>query len=419
MKNLKLTSKKYYPALLIIIYSLLGMTIPAAVSQFTMSVTEIAAAMNVSEQTILTAETVRAACLVVSMFLSNVFYRKLGLRKTIALGLCFQIIPQFVLPTAIHWGSVPLLFIFKGLQGCNSIAFPLYISAILMWVDHSHTGFSTALFNGSFIAGNGLGGWLAARLIPEFGWQPSFYIIGFLCMLFALPAIMVTAENKERKESLQPVSKPVTPKSSYRKIAAMAVTWVVILASLGSTWVNQAVVVDLPLYTSYLKYNYFQSGNLMFLISVITVGTSIIAGLVSDRLYVISKKKFRARCLVLSFGCIISAFAAIILPMAADKGYVVYAAFAGLLVAGSSWASGALWPVINYVYLPEEAVAGTSFCSSASTISNPVAPFVTGVLLGSLGKWLTAWWIAAFIAGISFISCILLYKKYDFKRKSE
>lgn len=410
---MKLTSKKYYPVLLIVLYSLLGMTIPAAVSQFTMSATEIANTMKVSEQTILSAETVRASCLVVSMFLSNVIYRRLGLKRTIALGISFQIIPQFILPTAINAGSVPLLFLLKGMQGCNSIAFPLYISAILMWVDDAYAGFSTAFFNGSFIAGNGLGGWLTARLIPGFGWQPSFYIIGVFCIIFALPAIIVTEENEERKKRINNKSK--SEKGSYVKIAKMAATWAVILASLSSSWTSQAVMVDLPLYSSYLKYNYSQSGNLMFLISIITVVTSIIAGLVSDKLYVISKKKFRSRCLVLSFGYIIAAFASVILPMAADKGFIIYSAFAGLIVAGSSWASGALWPVINYVYPPEDAVAGTSFCSSASTISNPIAPFVTGVVLGSVGKWQTAWWIAAIISVISFISCMVLFKKYDYK----
>lgn len=407
-----MSSKKYYPALLVIVYSLLGMTIPAAVSQFSMSVAEIAKAMHTSEQLVLAADTVRAACLVAAMFLSNLFYRKLGLRKTIALGLCFQILPQFLLPTVIEMGSLPLLYLLKGLQGCNSIAFPLYISAILMWVDDCKAGFSTALFNGSFIAGSGVGGWLAAKLIPGLGWQSSFYIIGLFCAAFAIPAILVTVQKPSNDNG--DMKKKET--SSYKKIAKMPVTWVAVLATLASSWVSQAVVVDLPLYTANLKYSYEQSGSLMFLLSVITVTASVLAGFISDRLSQKSANKFRARCLVLGFGYVLSAVASVILPAVAQSGFWVYSVISCCLIAGASWSSGALWPIMNYIYNPQDRVSGTSFCSSASTISNPVAPFITGVVLGTAGLWTQAWWIAAVVSLISFIASVILFKGFQDRR---
>lgn len=406
-----MTSRKYYPALLVGLYSLLGMTIPAAVSQFTMSVSEIASVMQIAEKTVLSAETTRATCLVFSMFLSNIFYQKIGLRKTIGLGVLFQVIPQFFLPAAIKAGSVPLLFLLKGLQGCNAIAFPLYISAILMWVDDAHTGFSTAFFNGSFVAGNGIGGWLAARAIPALGWEPAFYIIGTLCLLCAIPAVLLTAENKTKIKQAAP--KTPANKESYWQVAKMLVTWVVILASLSSSWVSQAVAVDLPLYTSYLQYNYAQSGNLMILVSLVTVLASVLAGLTSDKIAAASKNKLRTRCLVLSFGCLLSGAAGLMLPLLASKTFFLYCITVAAMVAGASWASGALWPIMNYVYTKDDVVAGTAFCSSAATVSNPVAPYVTGVIFGAIGLWKIAWWIAAAVSIISFGSCQFLYKRFE------
>lgn len=384
------------------------MTIPATVSQFSMSVKEIAAVMGISEQTALFSDTVRATCLVTAMFLSNFAYKKLGLKKTIALGLFLQIVAQLVLPVAITMKSVPLLFFLKGMQGCNAVAFPLYISAILMWVDDSKAGISTAIFNGSFIAGSGIGAWLASKVIPEFGWKPSFYIIGGACLLLAVPVVLVTCEKKS--ESKISLTAPPQKKTSYKEIMMMPLTWILVLASLAGSWVSQSIIVDLPVYSSYLEYGYAQSGRLMFAISVVTVLASLLAGIVSDFASTRSSNKLRARCIVMAAGYVISSCLAFLLPLAPSIGYPVYSAVSLVLMFGVSWSCGSLWPLMNLVYSKENAVAGTSFCSSASTICNPIAPLVTGVLLGSQGHWFGAWLVASIISLMSFIACILLYK---------
>ena len=130
-----MTKKKYYPWLLVVFYSLLGVFFPAAVTQFSMVVSNLADALHVDSQVILLADSTRAVCLVCAMFISSYVYKKLGLRGTIALGLTFQILPQFLVPLAVHMQCVPLLFVFKGMQGLNAMSFPLYISAITMWMD--------------------------------------------------------------------------------------------------------------------------------------------------------------------------------------------------------------------------------------------------------------------------------------------
>ena len=114
---MKLTQQKFYPWLLVVCYSLLGIFCPAAVTQFSMVVGELAEALGVETQTVLLADTCRAVCLVIAMFLSSWAYLRLGLRGTIGLGLLFQALPQFLIPLAVDLGSLPVFFACKAAQG--------------------------------------------------------------------------------------------------------------------------------------------------------------------------------------------------------------------------------------------------------------------------------------------------------------
>ena len=232
--------------MIVVIYSCLGLTMPAAVTQYSMVVGDVARALDMPQRVVLLSDTVRAVCLVCSMFFSSWFYRRIGLRRTIALGLVCQILPQFLAPTAVKIHSLPLLFLLKGMQGCNAIAFPLYISTIVMWVGDRYKGAATAVFNGSFVAGAGVGSWLSGLIVPAFGWQYSFYMVGGLCLLFALPVVFIT-RDKDKPERTEAEKK----RTNWR-IVQSPVTWLLIFSLVANTWVVQAVTVDLSVYASWL-----------------------------------------------------------------------------------------------------------------------------------------------------------------------
>ncbi len=197
---MSITKSRFYPWLLVVLYSLLGIFFPAAVTQFSVVVPELSKALNGSQDTVLLADSLRAVCLVIAMFLSGYVYNKLGLRKTIMLGLIFQSTPQFLLPLAVEMKSLPLFFLFKGMQGLNSMAFPLYISTITTWMSSRYTGLATAIFNGSFVAGSGIGASIASAIVPALGWKMSFYAIGGICLFFAIPVVIFT-HDKPRAEA--------------------------------------------------------------------------------------------------------------------------------------------------------------------------------------------------------------------------
>lgn len=381
--------------MIVVIYSCLGLTMPAAVTQYSMVVGDVARALDMPQRVVLLSDTVRAVCLVCSMFFSSWFYRRIGLRRTIALGLVCQILPQFLAPTAVKIHSLPLLFLLKGMQGCNAIAFPLYISTIVMWVGDRYKGAATAVFNGSFVAGAGVGSWLSGLIVPAFGWQYSFYMVGGLCLLFALPVVFIT-RDKDKPERTEAEKK----RTNWR-IVQSPVTWLLIFSLVANTWVVQAVTVDLSVYASWLGYDYAQTGGMMMAVSVVTVIASTLAGIVSDRAAAMGGSPLRSRCRVQGAGYVVCIAAALLLPFGAGRGIGALAVLACAMMFGASWAGGVFWALPSEVYRGDEVVEGTAFCSSASNVPNPAAPMVIGVLLGSNGHWTAGWLTCAAMAAMS------------------
>ena len=71
--SVKLEERKNYPWILVVSYSLLGVCFPAAVTQFSMVVDTLAAQMNLPQQTIMMADSLRAVCLVLQCFVPALY----------------------------------------------------------------------------------------------------------------------------------------------------------------------------------------------------------------------------------------------------------------------------------------------------------------------------------------------------------
>lgn len=403
---MELTKKSNYPWILVAIYSLLGFCLPSTVTQFAMLVGTIAEEMQVNEQTVLLADTFRAICLVTALFASSFLYKKLGLRKTIFIGLCCQIIPQFVLPFGIENKNLFILYMFKGMQGMNALAFPLYISTITSWVNENSKGLATSVFNGGFTAGAGLGAWVSGKTIPLLGWKMSFYFLGVMCIIFAIPVLLVTREKK----STPSMKKEIKDSNRYNTIFKQKITWMLIFTLLANTWVAQAVTVDMSIFSSYLGYSYNQTGTLMLIISIVTIVASISGGIVSDFFALKAANKVASRVKVLSCGYVIAAVACIVLPLIAGKGFLFTVLAAATMMLGTSWAQGVYWAIPSELYETEDNIIVTSICSGASNLVNPVAPIVVGVILGTKGLWQIGWMTCAVMSIFSMIAALTIPK---------
>lgn len=381
---------------------------PAAVTQFAMLVNEMAVMMQVDASTILLADSLRAVCLVSGMLFSGVVYQKLGLKRTIALGLFFQILPQFLVPFALDMRSLPFFFLAKGIQGFNSVAFPLYLSTVASWADSRSRGVAIAIFNGSFTAGAGVGAWLSGMIIPAFGWRMSFWFVGFMSLLFAIPALIITKPAPATAQEPEIDSGEESAARKHQRVLKMPATWMLVLTLLACNWVTQAITVDMSVYSSHIGYDYGQTGNMMLLISSASVVFSILGGFVSDRAAARSQNAVYARCVTLAAGYIVSIIASALLPSLAKSGYLGMTAASVCMMAGAAWVQGGFWAIPTEIYSRRDNIVATAICSGASSIVNPIAPIVTGVVLGMRGMWSAAWLTCAFISALSVGATILL-----------
>lgn len=406
---MNLTKRPEYPWIIVITYSLLGICMPAAVTQFSMLVSTMAAEMMVEEQTVLLADSLRAVCLVTAMFLSGVVYKRFGLRKTMMLGLFFQIAPQFLIPLSIRNQNLAFFYLSKGMQGLNAVAFPLYLATITAWSSSRYRGLATAIFNGSFTAGAGAGAWVSSKIIPAFGWQVSFYFVGGICLIMAIPVLLITREKElAGNQNIHIAKEDKRDSRQYGRILKDRKIWLLVASLLANTWIAQAVTVDMSVYSSFLNYSYAQTGNLMLLISIVTVISSILAGGVSD--YFASKADdiLKSRIRVLSGGYVVAAAAAAVLPVVAGRGFVFTAAASSLMMVGISWAQGVYWSIPGELYNVRDHVVVTSICSGASNIVNPIAPMVVGVILGTRGMWHIGWLTCSVMALLSLTAVLFL-----------
>ena len=411
-----LTKKTWYPWLLVILFSLMGLSFPAGVTQFSMVANELAEVMGVPRQTVLLADSARAICLVIGMFASNFVYRKLGLRKTICLGVFFQVASQFLVPLMVTARILPLFFVFKAMQGLNAVAFPLYLAAITQWIDSRSSGLATAIFNGSFSAGAGVGAWAVGRIVPAFGWRASFFVVGAICLITAVPVLLVVRENpvflkrreEERAKAAGDGQRGASRKEGYGAVLAQAITWMLVITLVANTWITQAVTVDLSVYAEEIGYSYGQTGSLMLAISIITVISSILGGAVSDFFAARSKNRVRSRSFVLMLGYILSAVTAAALPAVAGRSIGLLTVVSCAMMFGASWSAGVFWALPAEIYPPSELVSATAFCSGASNVPNPIAPAVVGVLLGTAGHWEAGWLTCCAASVLSVIAALYI-----------
>lgn len=415
---MNLTKRPEYPWIIVITYSMLGICMPAAVTQFSMLVGTMAAEMGVAEQTILLADSLRAVCLVTAMFLSGIIYKRFGLRRTMMLGLFFQIAPQFLIPMAVRHHNLIFFYLSKGMQGLNAVAFPLYLATISSWSSSRFRGLATAIFNGSFTAGAGVGAWVSSMIIPVLGWQISFYVVGAACLLLAIPVLLVTRE-KEAAVFVPDPKKSSDQRDSrqYIRILKDKKTWLLVAALLANTWIAQAVTVDMSVYSASLNYSYAQTGKLMLLISAVTVVASILAGGISDYFASRANDILKSRVTVLSGGYVLAAAAAVMLPAVGERGFLYTAVAASLMMIGVSWAQGVYWAIPGELYGARDHVAVTSICSGASNIVNPVAPMVVGVVLGTRGMWHIGWLTCSAMALLS-LAAVLFIPKFGINRQT-
>lgn len=406
MNNNPISQKKAW--YIVLISSLMGCSISSAFPQFSMTVSSVAEKTGLSESFLLATDTLKSAAIVVAMLCSGFFYKKFGARITFIIALICMALPQFVIP----YTSVPALLIFwKLVQGFSSVIFPVFLLIIMDVISERQAGLATAVFNGIFYSGGGVGGTLAGFFIAKSGWLSSYFALGIIALVIGLiwlftvkdttkdtasDAADVTADNLNEE------------KTSSLTLLKMPVVWLLILAFISTTFVIQAITVDLPLFSQWLGYNELESGKINTAVTIGLLAACLVSGQISDMVARRMSHKGRARILVMAVGPILIIIASLMLILLDLTNFGLFYATAFIFSFGGSWGLGTFYSILPEIFDEERLPIITGLAGGAGDMGMPLAPLLVGVVFGARGMWHLGWSVCIVISLLSILACFLL-----------
>lgn len=406
MNNNPISQKKAW--YIVLISSLMGCSISSAFPQFSMTVSSVAEKTGLSESFLLATDTLKSAAIVVAMLCSGFFYKKFGARITFIIALICMALPQFVIP----YTSVPALLIFwKLVQGFSSVIFPVFLLIIMDVISERQAGLATAVFNGIFYSGGGVGGTLAGFFIAKSGWLSSYFALGIIALVIGLIWLFTVKDTTKDKAS---DAADVTAdnlneeKTSSLTLLKMPVVWLLILAFISTTFVIQAITVDLPLFSQWLGYDELASGKINTAVTIGLLAACLVSGQISDMVARRMSNKGRARILVMAVGPILIIVASLMLILLDLTSFGLFYATAFIFSFGGSWGLGTFYSILPEIFDEERLPIITGLAGGAGDMGMPLAPLLVGVVFGARGMWHLGWSVCIVISLLSILACFLL-----------
>lgn len=407
---------KWYGWYIVIISAVIGIALTAGFPQFTMVVGDLAIQMNTSENFLLFTDTIKAFAIMAGMLISGIVYNKLGLRGTFIISVIFMLVPQLIIP---HLTSVTFLLPLKIVQGLCAMIFPIFLIIIMDWIKDSQRGLATAIFNGIFYGGSGVGAAVCGFTIAQIGWQASFYAVAIICVVPSIIWVFTVHENQQtdQKMSSSGRRKNEENKSSEKKVFGKTIRmpqiWFLIVCLLSTIWMVQVLSVDLPLWGEYLGYNSSSIGIGMIAYTIGIFAACLISGRCSDYYAGLHKNKAKARLVIMVIGptlTIISIILLLVLDLTSLKLF-----FTVILICsfGGAWGLGAFYCILPELLDKQTLTFSTGFIGGIADIGMPISPLVVGVVFGTKGFWTMGWLSCISIAAISLLACLWMIHKEE------
>jgi len=396
---------------IVLLSAFMGCTISAAFPQFSMTVTELSLKTGLSQEFLLTSDTIKSASIVVAMLLSGVAYKRIGAHKTFIFALFATVLPQFLLPFV----EMPLLIILlKILQGLSSIIFPVFLVIILNWIEERQAGISTAIFNGIFYGGGGIGGTFAGVIIAKQGWVASYFVLGIVQIIVGLIWLFTVKEQPQgalkETDAIEKIENE--PKINF---LTMPKVWLLAIAFFATTWTVQAITVDMPLLCEFVGYDALSSGKLLMAVTIGMITACIVSGKISDLAATKMQNKSVARLSIFAIGCVLIIASILLLILADLTNFYLFFFVIFMLSFGASWGLGTFYSILPEMFDKNTLPLVTGFTGGVGDIGMPLAPLVVGVAFGSRGLWNVGFGSCAVIAAISVLAILPLLKSLQNK----
>ena len=406
MEN-KISQKKAW--YIVLISSLMGCSISSAFPQFSMTISTLADKTGLSESFLLTSDTVKSAAIVLSMLCSGFMYKKFGARINFIIALICTTLPQFLLPFT---SSPVFLILLKIMQGFSSVIFPVFLIIIMDAISEKQAGLATAIFNGVFYSGGGIGGTLAGLFIARWGWESSYFSIGIIELVIGIVWLLTVKDTSGAAKEDIPADAVSNhgEKSSSLMLLKMPVVWLLIIGFISTTFVIQAITVDMPLFSEWLGYNETETARVTTAVTFGLLASCLISGKFSDMVAARMRNKSRARIIVMAVGPLIIILSSLMLITLDLSSLGLFSVTAFLFSFGGSWGLGTFYSILPEIFDDDTLPIVTGLSGGAGDMGMPAAPLLVGVIFGARGMWHMGWAVCIVIAILSLLACFVLLK---------
>jgi MFS family permease len=186
--------------------------------------------------------------------------------------------------------------------------------------------------------------------------------------------------------------------------------WLLIASFFSTTFVTQAITVDLSLFSQDIGYSDIDTGRISTGVSLGLIISCVLSGKISDIFAERSNDKGRSRILALSIGPIVIILSSMMLALLDLSSFTLFYVTAFLFSVGASWGLGTFYAILPELFNGDELPIVTGLLGGAGDMGMPLAPVLVGVLFGMRGMWSAGWGVCAIAALISLFACIILLR---------
>ncbi|MDR2354915.1 MAG: MFS transporter [Clostridiales Family XIII bacterium] len=390
---------------IVLINAFVGCAVAAGFPQFSVTISRLSAATGIPQAVLLTGETVKSIGIVSAMLLSGFLYNKLGARSVFLYGNIAAILPLLAIP---HIGSVPLLMAVKVLQGSASILFPVSLAIILGRAEGKNAGIATAVFNGIFYGGGGIGGAFAAVIIEKWDWIASYYALAAVQAALCLVWLLTAGETAPKAARAAEVRSASGGARGDKLTDGAFQAALLSVGFLATTFTMQAITVDMPIFGEALGYGSMDVGAIMGAVTAGIFVACVVSGKASDLLAAKTRRKAPARIGVFAAGHVLTVAAAYLIAFGDMSGLRFFLVAVFLFSFAASWGLGSFYPILPELFEAKAVPIVTGICGGVGDLGMPAAPLVVGVFFGLKGFWAAGWGSCAAVAVASLLATLLL-----------
>ena len=289
--------------------------------------------------------------------------------------------------------SLGVLMFMRVLLGIGeSVYLPGGMKIVSILFGPKDRGFASGLMNCGTRAGLALGAPVIAVLVHSFGWQKSFFILGFGSVFWLIPWLAIAP----------PVLKPAVAAPSQslsRTLASLDRNLLgLCLGHIGYSYYWYLLVTWLPDYLVESRHMSLErAGAAVALPFLVYAVSEPLGGWIADRLVALGFSELRSRKVVVTFAFLTSLMLLVAGRTAGDLAAVLLIASASLV----GLATGNLYAMLASVAPEAEVGMWMGFLNFAGNISGVVAPIVTGILIERTGSHYAGFVVAVVVLNLA------------------